>query len=339
MNQQQITTDVVIIGAGPVGLFAVFECGMLKFKCHVIDALDHVGGQCTALYPEKPIYDIPAYPELLASELIENLMKQIEPFQPEFHLGQSVTHCEKQGDVWQVETSKGQVIHCKAIIIAAGVGAFGPKKPPLANIEEFEGQSVFYSVLKKDKFAGKRIVIAGGGDSAVDWAMSLHDIAEKIYVIHRRDKFRAAPENVSRLKTLAEEQGKLEFVIPYQLAGLEGQNGQLEKVIVASLQGGERVLKADTLLPFFGLATELGPIAEWGLNLNQNVIQTEYASSATNRDGIYAIGDIAHYEGKLKLIMTGFAEAAQAAYAIRKQIFPDEMFHFEYSTTQGVQGV
>lgn len=333
--QENFETDIVIIGAGPVGLFAVFECGMLKMRCHVVDALDEIGGQCTALYPEKPIYDIPAYPEIQASTLIEKLEEQISPFHPTYHLGQQVTECHKADLGWKVVTSKGTIINCKAIILAAGVGAFGPNKPPLENIEAYEGNSIFYSVLKKDKFAGKKIVIAGGGDSAVDWALSLQEIAEKVMVVHRREKFRAAPENVDRLREL-EKSGKVEFVIPYQLAGLEGNSGYLTAVQVKTLTGEEKTLDADVLLPFFGLASKLGPIIDWGLNLERNLIEIDFSTARTNQAGFYAIGDIATYENKLKLIMTGFAEAGQAAYDIYKLVYPDQALHFEYSTTKGV---
>lgn len=330
-------TDVAIIGAGPVGLFAVFECGMVRLNCHVIDALDMTGGQCTALYPEKPIYDIPGFPQVMAADLIKNLEQQAAPFSPTFHLGQQVQKLTRIGDGWQIETSKGAKIECKAIIIAAGCGAFGPNRPPLAGIEQYEGKSVHYMVRAREDFRGKRIVIAGGGDSALDWAISLHDIAAKIYMVHRRDKFRGAPESVARLKQLTDA-GKIELVVPYQLSALEGANGQIENVILETLDGQKRSLEADCLLPFFGLSMELGPIADWGLNLDHNYISVDPATAATNQPGIFAIGDIAKYAGKLKLILTGFAEGAIAAHSAYKIINPNQELHFEYSTTKGVPG-
>jgi thioredoxin reductase (NADPH) len=329
-------TDIVIIGAGPVGLFAIFEAGMLKMRCHVVDALEAVGGQCSALYPEKPIYDIPAHPSILAQELVDKLAEQAAPFSPTYHLGQTVDKVTKNSaGGFSVITSKNTSINCKAIIIAAGCGAFGPNRPPMQNLEEYEGKSVFYLVGKREEFRGKKVVIAGGGDSAVDWAISLSELTEKLYVVHRRAKFRCAPESESKLQALAAS-GKIELVIPYQLDSLEGKNGKISSVIVATLEGEKRALEADILLPFFGLAMELGAIANWGLNLEHNHIKVTQPSMTTSEEGIFAIGDIATYEGKLKLILSGFAEAAQAAHAARALIYPNEVLHFEYSTTSGV---
>lgn len=335
-----IHTDVVIIGAGPVGLFTIFECGMMKLKCHIIDALEQVGGQCSALYPEKPIYDIPAHPNILAGDLIKNLEAQAAPFDPTYHLGDKVEILSRlegnsDGYRWHVKTQKGQLINAKIIVIAAGVGAFGPNKPPLENIEAFEEQSIHYFVRWKDTYKDKSIVIAGGGDSAVDWAVSLSEIAKKVYVVHRRDKFRAAPDTVEKLKAL-HNQGQLELVTPYQLSGLQGVDGQLDSVLVKDLDGHERALKADYLLPFFGLSMNLGPIADWGLNLDKSHITVDPTTSETNEEGIFAVGDVATYDNKLKLILTGFAEAASAAHRARALVYPDEVFHFEYSTTSGV---
>lgn len=330
-------TDLAIIGAGPAGLFSVFEAGMLKIKSHVIDTLEVIGGQCSALYPEKPIYDIPAHPQVLASELIELLEAQAAPFKPTYHLNQRVEKIVKNDDgTFAIETSKNTKVNCKAIIIAAGCGAFGPNRPPLDGIEEYEGKSVFYSVRSKAEFANKNVVIAGGGDSAVDWALSLGEIAKKVYVIHRRDKFRCAPESADKMKQLAAI-GKIELVIPFQLDGLEGNDGKLSAVLVKDFDGNVKKLEADYLLPFFGLAMELGPIADWGLNLHKNHIEIIDASTMqTSEKGIYAIGDIATYKNKLKLILTGFAEAASASHDIRKIVHPDEVFHFEYSTSKGI---
>lgn len=331
-------TDIVIVGAGPVGLFAVFEAGMLAMRCHLVDSLEAIGGQCAALYPEKPIYDIPGYPRIGAQELVERLIEQAAPFEPVYHLGQQVVALEPvPGERWLARTSAGGEIDAKAVVIAAGGGAFGPNRPPLPGLAAFEGRSVFYAVKRRDDFKGKRVVIAGGGDSAVDWALSLAGLAAHVAVVHRRAKFRAAPGSAARLAALAEE-GRIELVVPYQLAGLEGKDGVLEAVIAKSLKGEERRLPADALLAFFGLAAELGPIARWGLELEHHHVVVEPSTCATNVAGIYAIGDIASYPGKLKLILSGFAEAAIAAHAIYPRVHPDEPLHFEYSTTKGVPG-
>jgi len=328
-------TDIAIIGAGPVGLFAIFEAGMLKMRCHVIDTLEAIGGQCSALYPEKPIYDIPGYPSILAADLVEKLGEQAAPFEPTFHLGQQVNAITQKPKGFTVTLSSGNTIDCTAIIIAAGCGAFGPNRPPLEGLEEYEGKSVFYMVNKREAYRGKKVAIAGGGDSAVDWAISLSELTEKCYVIHRRPKFRCAPENATKLEALAAS-GKIELIIPYQLARLEGTHGHLSKIIVATLEGEEKTLDADVLLPFFGLAMELGPIADWGLNLSHNHITVQPSTMQTSIAGIIAIGDIATYENKLKLILSGFAEAAQAAHAAYKLVHPDVALHFEYSTTKGL---
>ena len=337
MDASTAETDVAIIGAGPVGLFAVFECGMLKMRCHVVDALETTGGQCAALYPEKPIYDIPGYPRIDAADLVHRLEEQAAPFHPVYHLSQRVERLERQPGGWLLETSGGTRIAARAVIIAAGVGAFGPNRPPLPGIEAYEGRSIFYLVKRREDFRGKRVVIAGGGDSAVDWALALADVARSIQVVHRRPKFRAAPESAARLEALA-AQGRIELVIPYQLARLEGAAGRLSAVVVSTLEGAERALPADALLPFFGLAMNLGPIAEWGLALEHKHIVVEPATCATSQPGIFAIGDIALYPGKLKLILCGFSEAAMAARAIHPLVHPGEALHFEYSTTTGVPG-
>lgn len=330
------TTDIAIIGAGPVGLFAIFEAGMLKMQCHVIDALDFIGGQCAALYPEKPIYDIPAHPKISAEQLIANLEEQARPFSPHYHLGQQVTSLAKQPDgSFILRTSKDTTINAKIVLIAAGCGAFGPNRPPIENIEEFEGKSVFYMVNKSENFRGKRIVIAGGGDSAVDWAIILADIAKSVAVIHRRDKFRCAPESADKLHALASA-GKIDLVIPYQLDAINGHGGILDHVVVSSLEGEKKTIVADILIPFFGLAMELGPIADWGLNLEKKHIEVSPVTFATNTQGVYAIGDIATYPGKLKLILNGFAEAAMATHDMYSIIHPNQALHFEYSTTRGV---
>ncbi len=333
-----LTTDVVIIGTGPVGLFTIFECGMMGLSCHAVDALDSIGGQCRALYPEKPIYDIPAHPNICGGDLIDNLEAQAAPFNPVYHLNQRVEELEKVDENhWRIRTSTGTEIKAKAIIIAAGVGAFGPNRPPIAGIEPYEGTSVFYYVKNRSQFDGKRIVIAGGGDSAVDWAITLADSAAHIYMVHRREKFRAAPDSVATMKKLVAD-GKIELITPYQLSKLEGVDGNLSAVEVSDLDGNTQTLNADVLLAFFGLSMNLGPIAQWGLNLENKHITVDPLTMKTNAPGIYAVGDVADYPHKLKLILTGFSEAAQAAHQIRAQIHPDKVFHFEYSTTQGVPG-
>ncbi|CAK0750159.1 Ferredoxin--NADP reductase [uncultured Gammaproteobacteria bacterium] len=331
-------TDVVIIGAGPVGLFAVFQCGMLRMKCHVIDTLEAAGGQCGALYPEKPIFDIPSHPRIEATDLVHRLCEQAAPFGPVYHFGQQATKLTPTGDGgWWVNTSKDVVIEARAVIIAAGAGAFGPNRPPLDGLEAYEGRSVFYMVRRRLDFAGKRVVIAGGGDSAVDWALSLSSIAERVMVVHRRPKFRAAPDNCAKLDALAKE-GVLDLVVPYQLAGLDGVGGHLSAVRVADLDGNQKSLEADAMLAFFGLATSLGPIESWGLTLDHHRIPINPANGATNLPGVFAVGDIVSYPGKLKLILTGFAEAAQAAHATYGHVFPGETPHFEHSTSHGIPG-
>jgi thioredoxin reductase (NADPH) len=330
--------DVAIVGAGPVGLFAVFECGMLGLSCHVLDVLDMPGGQCAALYPEKPIYDIPGYPVIEAQELIARLAEQAAPFAPDYHFGRRIDRLEPLADGgFRLGTDDGQAVEAGTVIIAAGVGAFGPNRPPLAGIEQFEGRGVSYLVRRREDYRGLRVVIAGGGDSAIDWALSLAEIAAQVMLVHRRDKFRAAPDSLARLQRLAAA-GKVELVTPYQLHGLEGEGGELRAVTVADLDGKVRRLEADRLLPFFGLSMNLGAIAQWGLALDQHHIVVDPATCATSVPGIFAIGDIATYRAKLKLILTGFAEAAQAARAIFPLVRPGEALHFQYSTTTGVKG-
>ena len=333
----ETATDVAIVGAGPVGLFAVFECGMLKMRCCVIDALEAPGGQCAALYPEKPIYDIPGYPRIAAQELVHKLVEQAAPFAPAYRLGHPVTALTPRDGGFVLRTASDTSVVARAVIVAAGAGAFGPNRPPLAGIEHYEGKSVFYLVSRREDFRGKRVVIAGGGDSAVDWALSLAEIAANVMVVHRRAKFRAAPESVARLEALAKA-GTIELVTPCQLQALDGADGQLRAVIVADLDGGTRTLPADALLPFFGLATDLGPIAQWGLALERHHLKVEPSTCATSQPGIFAVGDVAHYPGKLKLILSGFAEAALAARAIFPLVHPGEALHFEYSTMTGVPG-
>jgi thioredoxin reductase (NADPH) len=333
---QKLSKDIAIIGAGPVGLFAVFQAGMLDMSCAVIDSLPQLGGQCSAMYPEKPIYDIPAYPEISGADLITQLEAQAEPCQPTYLLDQTVNSVTQQADgSWELKTSLGNVVSAKVVFIAAGGGSFGPNRPPLAGLEAYEGAgAVRYMVLRKDEFAGKKLVIAGGGDSAVDWANALSDLTEKLYVVHRRAKFRALPESLKKMEEKV-AQGKIEMVVPYQLSGLQGRDGQLQAVEVETLEGEKRQLEADFLLPFFGLAMDLGPILEWQLDLHNKHIVVDPATMQTNRKGIYAIGDICTYAGKLKLILTGFAEAAIACHNAHNVVKPDTVLRFEYSTTKG----
>ncbi len=330
------TADVAIIGAGPAGLFAVFECGMLKLRAIVIDALEALGGQCTALYPEKPIYDIPAIPRIEAGGLIDALERQIAPFCPQILLGRRVEGFSGQRGAFVLTTDRGERVAAKAVIIAAGAGAFGPNRPPLSGLAAFEASgAVQYYVRDREALRGARVVIAGGGDSALDWALALRGIAEKIYLVHRRAKFRAAPESAAQA-TAAAARGEIEMVIPYQLAELVGADGRLEAVAVEDLDGARRNLPADRLLAFFGLATDLGPIAGWGLDLAQHHVRIDPATCETSIPGVFAIGDVARYRGKLKLILQGFSEAAMAAHAIHPIVYPDQALHFEYSTTTGV---
>ena len=333
---QVVETDVAIVGAGPVGMFAAFELGMLKLRCVLIDALSELGGQCTALYPEKPIYDIPAHPAIEASELIAQLERQIAPFSPAMLLGRRVERLDGAVGGFALGTDQGDEVRCKAVILAAGAGAFGPNRPPLEGLAAFEASgAVQYYVRRREDLRGRRVVIAGGGDSAVDWALALRGIAASISVVHRRAKFRAAPEMAGQLDDAA-KRGEVEMVIPYQLHGLRGAGGRLAAVEVADLDGGVRALEADVLLPFFGLSMDLGPIAGWGLGLERNHVVVTPATCETNLPGVFAIGDVAMYPGKLKLILQGFSEAAMAAHAIHPIVFPDTALHFEYSTTKGV---
>ena len=328
-------TDVAIIGAGPVGIFGAFQAGMLGMKSCIIDALDVAGGQCSALYPEKPIYDIPAYPEILAQGLIDKLLEQSNPFQPTYLFSRQVISLVKNENDFVLSTSKGDVIKAKAVLIAAGAGSFGPNRPPLANIESYEGKSVFYLVSKREEFAGKKIVIAGGGDSAVDWAISLSAIAD-VSLVHRRPKFRAAPASVQKLHELS-SQSKINLITDCQLDELVGDNGLLSEVIVADLDANKRTIKAEILLPFFGLAQNLGPLLEFGLNVKTHHIKADYPHFETNIPGIYAVGDIVTYDGKLKLILTGFAEVAASLHHAYARVFDGKALHFEYSTTKGIQ--
>ena len=329
-------TDVVVIGAGPVGLFAVFQCGMLKMRCDVVDAFEAAGGQCAALYPDKPIYDIPACPVISAAALVEQLALQAAPFRPRYRFGRTATRLGalRDGGI-EVQLSGGETLVARAVIIAAGAGALAPNRPPLKGIEAYEGRHVIYKVERTEALRGRRVVIAGGGDSAIDWANALAGVAEKVLVVHRRAKFRAAPAAVDTMMR-AVRQGQVELVTPFQLHSLQGDGHTLATVTVISEGGERRDLEADTLLALFGMSTHLGPIADWGLRLHQQQIEVSPRTCETSMAGVYAAGDIAGYPGKLKLILTGFAEVASAAHAIFPRVYPGEVLHFEHSTSVGV---
>jgi thioredoxin reductase (NADPH) len=329
---ETIKTDAVIIGAGPCGLFAVFELGLLDIKAHVIDILDKVGGQCAELYPEKPIYDIPGLPVVTGQGLTENLMEQIKPFGAEFHLSEMVDACEKLPDgSFKLTTNHGTVFETKVVIIAAGGGSFQPKKPPISNVDQYEGQSVFYSVRKMDAFKGRKVLIAGGGDSALDWTLNLHPVAERITLLHRRDDFRAAPDSVKKMRELVSE-GKIDLVIG-QVAELKGPDGKMTGATVKLADGSTQDIACDALLPFFGLTMKLGPLAEWGIHLHENLIPVDTEKFETSVPGIYAIGDINTYPGKLKLILSGFHEAALMSQHAARTINPERRIVFQYTTS------
>ena len=322
-------TDVVIIGAGPVGLFAVFELGLLDINCHVIDNLDKVGGQCAELYPEKPIYDIPSRPMVTGQQLTDELLKQINPFKPIFHLNQQVDKIVKSEYGWVVETSIGTTIEAKCIVIAAGAGSFVPRKPPVENINQFEDTNVFYAVRNKSLFENKKLLIVGGGDSALDWTNELSK-KSNVTLMHRRKDFRAAPDSVNKMQEL-ENEGKVSF-----LKGvIKTIKNSSDNKITISYQADEdiRDIEVDYLLPFFGLKMELGPIANWGLNLNENLIKVDTEKFETSTSSIFAIGDINTYPGKLKLILSGFHEAALMAQECFKYCYPDKKNKFQYTTS------
>jgi thioredoxin reductase (NADPH) len=330
---EPIKTDVLIIGAGPIGLFAVFELGLLDMKCHLIDILDKIGGQCAELYPEKPIYDIPGIPHTSAQGLVDALLQQIKPFNPQFHLNEMVESVEKIGDhLFRVKTDQGQEFECKVLVIAAGGGSFQPKRPPIPGIEPYEGKSVFYAVRKMEAFRDKRVLIVGGGDSALDWTLNLAPVASHLTLLHRRSEFRASPDSVNKMMALVGE-GKIDFVLG-QVTSLDGDNGQIGKAIVKTNDGSNFEIACDALLPFFGLTMKLGPVANWGFQLHKNeLIPVETASFETSVPGIFAIGDINWYPGKLKLILSGFHEAALMAQKAHRYIYPDKRLVFQYTTS------
>ena len=325
-------TDVIIVGAGPVGLFAVFELGLLGIKCELIDILGKPGGQCAELYPEKPIYDIPAVPICTGQELTDKLLQQIKPFDYNLNLSQMVEAVEKLPDgKWQVTTDEGKKFIAPVIVIAAGGGSFTPKKPPIKGIEQFEGKSVFYAVRKMESFRDKNLVIVGGGDSALDWTLNLQPLAKSLTLIHRRDDFRAVPDSVHKMKKLASD-GKINLLFG-QVTGLAGEGDQLASIELTPNEGDKQNIPCDNMLPFFGLTMKLGPIANWGLNLEKNLIPVDTAKFETSEKGIFAIGDINYYPGKLKLILSGFHEAALMAQAAYEYVFQGKKPRFQYTTS------
>ncbi|QCI63042.1 NAD(P)/FAD-dependent oxidoreductase [Phreatobacter stygius] len=330
-----IETDCLIIGAGPVGLFAVFELGLVDVKAHLVDILPKVGGQCSELYPEKPIYDIPGFASVSGQGLVDNLMKQIEPFGAEYHLGQQVDAIEVLGSaekpLFRVTTDADQVFEAKTIAIAAGGGSFQPKRPPVPGIESYEGGSVFYSVRRMEQFRDRDVLIVGGGDSALDWTLSLEPVARSLTLMHRRDEFRAVPHSVDQMRALVAA-GKMNLVFG-QMTGLEGDGRTLSAVSCRGADNQPFQVACNMLLPFFGLTMKLGPIADWGLNLHENLIAVDTEKFETSTPGIFAIGDINWYPGKLKLILSGFHEAALFAQKVHRYVYPERRLTFQYTTS------
>jgi thioredoxin reductase (NADPH) len=329
---ETIKTDVVIIGAGPVGLFAVFELGLLDIKAHLIDILDKVGGQCAELYPEKPIYDIPGVPYITGHGLSEALMEQIKPFKPSFHLGEMVTTLQKIGDpLFRVGTDAGKTFEAKCVVIAAGGGSFQPKRPPIQGIEPYEEKSVFYAVRKMDAFRDKKLLVVGGGDSALDWTLNLQPIAKRLTLVHRRDEFRGAPDSVNKMRALVEA-GSMDLKIG-QVTDLEGDDGKLTAASIKGKDNSVERIEVDAMLPFFGLTMKLGPVADWGLTMQDNLLPVDTGTFETNVPGLFAIGDINTYPGKLKLILSGFHEGALMAQKAYHYVFPDKRLVFQYTTS------
>jgi thioredoxin reductase (NADPH) len=339
MTSQMIKTDIIIVGAGPVGLFTVFEAGLLKLHCHLIDSLPQPGGQLTEIYPKKPIYDIPGFPEILAGDLVKNLMKQIEPFNPGFTLGERVERVERMKDnSFQITTSHGTKLQAPVLAIAGGLGCFEPRKPPISNIAEFEDKGIEYIIKDPEFYRNKKVVIAGGGDSALDWTIFLADIVDELTLVHRRTQFRGALDSVEKVKMLNLE-GKVKLLTESQIVGLNGNGkGNLSEVVVKHSKEGELKIEIDHFIPLFGLSPKLGPISDWGLNIDKNAIEVDPLDYSTNVPGIYAIGDINTYPGKLKLILCGFHEATMMVQSAFKIINPDKKLSFKYTTVTGVEG-
>lgn len=337
MNSSPIETDILIIGAGPVGLFTVFEAGLVKLRCHLVDSLAQAGGQLTEIYPKKPIYDIPGFPEVLAGDLVQNLLKQGETFKPGFTLGERAEKLEKLEDGrFKLTTSRGTEICAPVVAIAGGLGCFEPRKPPIDNIEQFEDKGVEYVIRDPELYRDKRVIIAGGGDSALDWTVYLADVAKEITMVHRRTEFRGAPDSVEKVNHLTQS-GRVKLLTEAEVVGLNG-NGKLDSVVVKYNKGGEETVVADHFVPLFGLTPKLGPIADWGLQVDNNAIPVNTFDYSTNTPGIYAIGDINTYPGKLKLILCGFHEATLMVQSAHRYIYPDKKLTLKYTTVQGVQG-
>lgn len=335
MNTATIHTDICIIGAGPVGLFAVFEAGLLKMRCHLIDALPQVGGQLSEIYPRKPIYDIPGYPTIDAQDLVDKLMEQIAPFHPTFTLGERVERLEKQADgSYVVSGHEGSKIHAAVVVIAGGLGSFEPRKPEIPGIVEFEGRGIHYMVRDPEYFRDQRIVIAGGGDSALDWTAFLSNIAAEVTLVHRSDSFRGAPDMAEKIFHLAED-GRINLILQSNLTRVSGET-TLQEVIVTNKQKEEINIAADALIPLFGLSPKLGPIADWGLSIDKSAIAVDTFDYSTGIERIFAIGDINTYPGKLKLILCGFHEAALMAQSAFKYVYPEQKLSFKYTTVNGV---
>ena len=335
---ERFKTDILIIGAGPCGLFTVFEAGLLKLQCHLVDALPTIGGQLSEIYPKKPIYDIPGYPSILAEELAANLMKQIEPFKPSFTLGERAEQITKlPSDHFEMKTNKNTIIEAPVVAIAGGLGCFEPRKPTIENIVDFEDRGVDYIIKDPEKFRNKRIVIAGGGDSALDWSIYLSDIAQEVVMIHRRTEFRGAPESVSKVGELVES-GMIRLITEAEVTGLKGEH-KLESVEIQRTNQEPLILNTDYFIPLFGLTPKLGPIADWGLNLDKNAIVVNTLDYSTNVEGIYAIGDINTYEGKLKLILCGFHEATLMVQSAYRIIHSGKKPGFKYTTVTGISGI
>ncbi|MEY4904408.1 MAG: thioredoxin reductase [Bacteroidota bacterium] len=331
-------TDILIIGAGPCGLFTVFEAGLLKLRCHLIDTLPQPGGQLTEIYPKKPIYDIPGYPSVLAGDLITNLMAQIAPFKPEFTLGERAEKLERLDDNrFRLTTNRGSVITAPVIAIAGGLGCFEPRKPPISNIAEFEDKGVEYIIKEPEFYRNKRVVIAGGGDSALDWTVFLADIASEVTLVHRRKEFRGALDSVEKVMHLT-EQGRVKLITDSQIIGLNG-NGKLNEVVIRHDEKGDFAQETDHFVPLFGLSPKLGPIADWGLNIEKGAIEVNTLDYSTNVPGIYAIGDINTYPGKLKLILCGFHEGTMMVQSAYKIIHPNKKLSFKYTTVTGIESL
>jgi thioredoxin reductase (NADPH) len=327
-----IETDAIIVGAGPVGLFAIFELGLLDIRAAAIDILDRPGGQCAELYPEKPIYDIPGFPVINAQDLVAKLLEQVRPFHPTFHLGEMVETLARQPDGrFRLTTDGGKTFLGKVVVIAAGGGSFQPKRPPVPGIETYEGTSVFYAVRRMEDFRGHELVIVGGGDSALDWTLNLQPLAKRLTLVHRRDEFRASPDSVNKMKALVAE-GKVDLKLG-QVTSLAGEGGQITAAHAKPDKGDPYTVECDALLPFFGLTMKLGPVADWGITLEDDLIPVETASFETNIPGIFAIGDINTYPGKLKLILSGFHEGALMAQKAHRYVYPDKRLVFQYTTS------